>query len=364
MPANPIDALTDRRVLNRIVNERIKPYTALRNLLFPPSTTNPLTEETAQVDVLKGTFGMAPFVKIGQKAIIMDSLNGTSYTVDTPFINIKRPLKWGTRFAKRQAGQQVFTSVDQSLAMVREAIERDMDMLNTLIDDREEWMVAQLLTGEISYSSEGNDSFIINSGKPLANTFSVPLAWAGGSAKPLEDIKTMKQVVSTVRGAIPNIGICGANAATALRDMISTTAGELVSVINTRSGVIAAERLNLLSRISADGMIHIGNVGDVEFFEYLGTFNPDDGGAATALIRTDYIEFFSIEQRAVAMREFMYGMIPDLRAIMAGQAVTQRWVDVDAPKFDQGSFQALIMSRPLPWFFRPDWNVSMKVTNI
>ncbi|MCK5616088.1 major capsid protein [Candidatus Pacearchaeota archaeon] len=363
MPANPIDALTDRRVLNRVVNKRIKPYTALTNLLFPPSTKNNLFEETAQIDVLEGTFGMAPFVKVGQKAVIMDALNGTSYTVDTPFINIKRPLKWSTKFAKRQAGQQVFTNTDQTMAMIREAIDKDMDMLNTLIDDRIEWMVAQLLTGQISYSSEGLDSFIINSGKPVANTFSVSLAWAGGSAVPLEDIKTMKQVVSVVRGAIPNIGICGATAAAALRAMISAS-GELVNVIKTTSGVIAQERLNLLSRISEDGMIHIGRLGDVDFFEYLGVFNPDDGGAAEALIRTDYIEFFSVDQRAVDMREFMFGMIPDLRAIMSGQAITERWVDVDAPKFDQGTYQALIMTRPLPWFYRPDWNVSMKVTNI
>ncbi len=364
MPANPIDVLTDRRVLNRIVNQRIKPYTALTNLVFPESTKNNLFEETAQIDVLTGTFGMAPFVKIGQKAVIMDSLNGTSYTVDTPFINIKRPLKWGTRFAKRQAGQQVFTTTDQALIMVREAIERDMDMLNTLIDDRIEWMIAQLLTGQISYSSEGLDSFIINSGKPVANTFSVSVAWAGGSAVPLEDIKTMKQVVSVVRGPIPNIGICGATAAAALRDMISTSGGELINVIKTTSGVISQERLNLLSRISKDGMIHIGRLGDVDFFEYLGTFNPDDGGVAQALIRADYIEFFSTDARAVEMRELMFGMIPDLRAIMSGQAVTERWVDVQAPKFDQGTFEALIMTRPLPWFFRPDWNVSMKVTNI
>ena len=155
MPANPIDALTDRRVLNRVVNKRIKPYTALTNLLFPPSTKNNLFEETAQIDVLEGTFGMAPFVKVGQKAVIMDALNGTSYTVDTPFINIKRPLKWSTKFAKRQAGQQVFTNTDQTMAMIREAIDKDMDMLNTLIDDRIEWMVAQLLTGQISYYGGG-----------------------------------------------------------------------------------------------------------------------------------------------------------------------------------------------------------------
>ena len=363
MPASPINALTDRRVLNRVVNKRIKPYTALTNLIFPPSTKNNLFEEVAQIDVLEGTFGMAPFVKVGQKAVIMDALNGTSHTVATPFINIKRPLKWSTRFAKRQAGQTVFTNTDQIRAMIREAQERDMDMLNTLIDDRIEWMIAKTLQGQVSYSVEGQDSFIIDVGKPVANTFSVSNAWAGGSATPTEDIRTAKGVVAAVRGPIPNIGICGATAATALRAML-VGSGELVSQIKTTSGVITQERLNLLSRFKEDGMIPMGNLGDIEFFEYTGTFNPDDGSAAEVLIRTDYIEFFSDSQRSVDMRELMFGSIPDLRAIEAGLHVTERYVDVDPPKFDQGTYQALIMTRPLPWLYRPDWQVSMKVTNI
>lgn len=363
MPASPINALTDRRTLNRVLNKRIKPYTALTNLLFPESTKNNLFEESAQVDVLSGTFGMAPFVQIGQKAVIMDALNGTSYTVETPFINIKRPLKWSTRFAKRQAGQTVFSNTDQTRAMIREAQERDMDMLNTLIDDRIEWMIAKIIQGQISYSAEGLDSFIIDVGKPVANTFSVSAAWAAGSANPLEDIRTMKGIVAAVRGPIPNIGICGANAATALRAMLTGT-GELVNVIKTTSGVMTQERLNLLSRFREDGMIPMGNLGDIEFFEYTGVFNPDDGGAAEALIRTDYIEFFSDSQRSLSERELNFGMIPDLRAIEANLHITERYVDTDPPKFDQGTYQALIMTRPLPWLRRPDWQVSMKVTNI
>ena len=363
MPASPINALTDRRVLNRVVNKRIKPYTALTNLIFPPSTKNNLFEEVAQIDVLEGTFGMAPFVKIGQKAVIMDALNGTSYTVATPFINIKRPLKWSTRFAKRQAGQPVFTNTDQIRAMIREAQERDMDMLNTLIDDRIEWMIAKILQGQIAYSVEGQDSFIIDVGKPTANTFSVSNAWNGGSATPSEDMRTVKGIVAAVRGPIPNIGIMGATVATAFRAMLVGT-GELVSQIKTTSGVMTAERMNLLSRFREDGMIPMGNFGDIEFFEYTGTFNPDDGGAAEALIRTDYIEFFSDSQRSIDMRELMFGSIPDLRAIEAGLHVTERYVDVDPPRFDQGTYQALIMTRPLPWLYRPDWQVSMKGTNI
>ena len=287
MPASPITALTNRRVLTQLVNTRIKPYTALTNLIFPASRKQNLTEEFAQVDVLEGSYGMAPFVKIGQKAIIMDALNGTSYTIETPFINIKRPMKYSTRLAKRIAGQSVFTAAGQVevIAMIRAALEEDVDLMNTMIDDRIEWMVAYLLRGQIDYSVEGNDSFSISSGKPSANTYTVSALWDGGSATPFEDISDMKKIVAARRGPIPNIGICGSRAAAALRSMIE--AGSLKAIVTT-SGIDAG-RVNLLSRISEDGMIHIGRIGDVDFFEYLGTYLPDGGGAAEPLIMPTYI---------------------------------------------------------------------------
>ena len=64
--ASPITALTDRRILARLVNKRINRYGALYNLLFPQSVRENLYEETVQIDELTGTAGMAPFVKVGQ----------------------------------------------------------------------------------------------------------------------------------------------------------------------------------------------------------------------------------------------------------------------------------------------------------
>lgn len=359
MPANPITALTNRRVLNKIVNKRIKPYTALTNLVFPASTKKNLFEEFAQVDVLEGTYGMAPFVKVGQKAVIMDALNGTSYTIVTPFINIKRPLQYSTRLAKRLVGQNVFADNSNLIQqMIRQAIEEDVDYMNTLIDDRIEWMVAFLLRGQISYSVEGQDSFTISTGKPAANTFTVSVLWDGGSATPLEDIADAKKVVAAQRGPIPNVAVCGANAAAALRNMLETNQ---ITAIKTDSGITAG-RAELLSRIGEDGLIYIGNIGDVDFWEYLGTFNPDDGGAAEVLIRDDYVEFFSTSQRALDMRSLMFGMIPDLRAIMEGNHITERYMASKMPDVDQGTYEGIIKTRPFPWLYRPDWFVSMKVT--
>jgi hypothetical protein len=356
MPASPITVLTDRRVLNTIVNMRINPYTALYNMLFPASVRETLFEEYLQVDVLTGTTGMAPFVKVGQKAIMVDSPNGTSYTFETPFINIKRPLTYSTRLAKRIVGGNVFVNKPgQILQIIKEEISRDVDYMNTLIDNRLEWLAAKALIGTIEYSVEGNDSFTISTGKPGGNTITSNTYWTT-TCTPHEDIRTMKAVVAAVRGPIPNVGICGASAAAALRALI--LAGTLK--LDTTSGIDIG-RMNLISRIQEDGMIYMGRFCDIDFWEYLGTYADDSTGATTQLIRTNYIEFFSNAQSSVGMRKVFFGLIPDLKAILDGAARTERYMTSKAPDEDQGTYEGIIKSRPFPWFYRPDWQVSMKV---
>lgn len=361
MPANPITTLTNRRVLNAIVNERIKPYTGLTNMLFPATTKQNLFEEFAQVDVLEGTYDMAPFVKLGQRSVIVASLNGKSYTIETPYINIERPMQHSLRLAQRQAGQNVFTVTDQLVAQVRTAIEQDVDFMNTITDDRIEWMIAFLLRGQIDYSVEGNDSFTINSGKPSANTFTVSNLWNAGSATPLEDITDMKKVVAARRGPAPNVGICGAGAAAGLRGMLENkTESALGKAIKTTSGIDVG-RATLIATIEENGMIFIGEIGGVLFFEYTGIFQPDGGGTPEPFIRDAYIEYFSIGPRATAMRDLFFGRIPSLFAMFEGNDVTERYLASIAPTLDKDVYTGILKTRPLPWFKRPDWNVSMKV---
>jgi len=361
MPASPITAMTDRRVFNGIVNMRIKPYVALRSLLFPESRTQTLAEETAQLDVLTGSYGMAPFVKQGQRAILMDSLNGTSYTVACPFINIKRTLKYGNRLAARLAGGSVFVNNDTGALMqaIQQALAEDADMLNTLIDNREEWMVAMLLQNALAYSQDGYDSFTVDSGKPGGNDFAATVLWdiGDGTARPLSDIRTVKRLVASYRGPMPNVAICGADAASALFEMIEA---DLIKPIKTDSGVLAGTA-DLTRGVEDDGMMYIGRLGGVDFYEYSGSYPDDTTGADTPLIRDDYVEFFSTSSRSESMRDLYYGLIPDLLAIMNGQAVTKRYGAVDPPKVDQGTMQGILKSRPLPWFRRADWQVSLQV---
>lgn len=361
MPALPITALTERRLFNGIVNKRIKRYTTLSRTVIPEGQHQTLQEESAQLDVLTGTAGMAPFVKLGQRAILMDSLGGTSYTVSCPFINIKRTLKYSTRLAARIIGQRVFSDGGEQL---REAIlfamAQDADFLNDLIDNREEWMVAMILQNNLSYSQDGYDSFTVDTGKPSGNTFTAPILWSltDGTTMPLKDIRTVKKLIGTYRGPMPTIGICGSNAGAAITQLFEKG---LIPAINLQSGVLAGGG-DLRSDLEDNGMIFLGRLGNVDFYEYTGTYVDDTTGSETPLIRTDYIEFLSQSPKSIAHRRMYYGLIPDLNAIMTGQAVTKRFGISVPPKPDQGTFQGIIQTRPLPWFERADWQVSLKVT--
>ena len=119
---------------------------------------------------------------------------------------------------------------------------------------------------------------------------------------------------------------------------------------------------DLIANIEQDGMLHIGRLGNVEFFEYTGEFNPDGGGTAEPFIRDEYVEFFSTSQRSISERQLMFGMIPDLKAIMANLHVTERYFTSKLPDEDAGSYIGYVKSRPFPWLYRADWQVSMKVT--
>jgi hypothetical protein len=337
---------------------RINRKVALTSLFFPESTKDNLETEFAQVDVLEGSYGMAPFAMIGQKAFMVDQLNGRSYTLQTPFINIGRPLKWSTDFVKRQAGMGVFVNSDTNAARARAAMEKDVDYMNALIDNRIEWMVAMIIRGQIDYDAEGHDSFIINSGKPSANTLLAAILWDNGSANPFEDFFQAKKVIAARSGPAPNIAICGATAGAALRAMVTS---EGIKILKTTSGVDTGGSMSMRQVIEDSGMVFLGRLSEIDIYEYTGTFQPDDGGSDEPFIRDNFVEFFSTSDRSVSERQLLFGSMPDLLIIQAGEHVTERHLTTVPPKPDQGTLQGIMKSRPFPHLRRPDWQVSLQV---
>ena len=351
---------TTKRVMTEVVNKREKGKKALTSILFPPSVEQNLTSEYVQVDQLTGQNGMAPFVEKNGKAVAVDQLNGDSYIVECPSINIKRALTCNDLLLERQAGQKVFYSngVDIYKEAAEKQIRDDLYNLDEMIENRVEWMVSQLIQGEISYSVDGGASFKITTSKPNGNTFDVGTAWTADTAMPLNDIKKAKRVVQPYSGPGLQIAVCGQTASDALTTLVE--AGKITS-IKTDSG-IEAGMASLIAQYQENGMLYLGTYGGIPFFEYAGTFVRDsDGTTVDPFIRTDYVEFLSTVRPE--SRVLYNGVIRDIEAILAGLHIGRRFATSDVDK-DVGTYIAWLKARPLPWLKRPDWNVSMKVTNL
>lgn len=359
MAADPILAL-EARQLTRVVNRTERPRRALTSLLFPDSTHELLTTETVQVDELTGTDEMAPFIEKDGEAIAVGADSGSSYTLDTPMISVKRALTASKMLFERQAGQtQIFTSEGQDVAgeaIIRQ-IAKDVAKMERTVNKREEWMIAQLLVGVISYSVEGGASFTITTAKPSGNQFVAPGGvWTGATPTPLHDIKVVQRVLNDNEVGQATDAIGDVTAADALDALLES---DTLKLDNTRN--VEVGEATLIAMYEANGMRYIGRIGGVRFWEYNAKFPADGTGTLTSFIRAGYFEFFSTAQEAVDDRTLFYGMIPDFDAINEGMAVTRRYAKSELKK-EPSVYISYLKTRPLPWFYRPDANVSMKVT--
>ena len=342
---------TTKRAMTAVVNKREEGKKALTAMLFPLATEENLMNEFVQVDQLTGTAGMAPFIEKNGKAIAVDQLNGDSYILETPSINIKRALTCNEQLLKRAAGEPVFSpdGVDVYKDAMEKQIASDLGHMEELVRNRVEWEIAQLLQGEISYSVEGGASFKVTTAKPAGNSFTVGTLWTASAPVPLKDIRAAKRVVQQYSSPGFQVAICGLNASTAFSDMLEN--GK-VSALKDDSGVVAGLG-NLIADFQDNGMLYLGTLGGIPFFEYAGV-----DGDGNAFIRTDYVEFVTTARPD--MRKMYNGPILDVEAVMSGMHIARRFANSDIDK-DRGTYVGYLKARPLPWFMRPDWNVSMKV---
>jgi len=357
----PIPAL-EMRVLTEVVNKRNKPYTTLSQILFPESTRSVLPTGSVQIDELTGDAVMAPFIKVGGKAVPLGQKNGKSYQLSTPFISVYRPITASDELLKRMAGQPVFVvnGTDVMGDALRSQTAEDSDYLNEACDMREEWFVSKLLTGTVSYDVDGKDSFTIATGKPVGNDYSVSPLWTASGATPVSDIVDAQTVAQAYRAPAFTHGFCSKEAADAFRALLE--AGS-ISIIKSDSG-IAAGNAAMRSAFEENGLRYLGTLTatSVELWEYAATYvDVDNGNAVTPYIRAGYIELVSLSARAMGTHMCKYGAIADIKAIQEGLHMTKR-LSFATYDEDAGSLKQYLKSRPFFWFKRPEWYVSIKVT--
>lgn len=342
------------------INEMKSPNMFLKRLLFPNHVTLP-TEDIEMSLLTKGR-ETAPFVRKNAEGVMVAGHAETFQTVSATNIRIKRPITPSDLLYTRRPGTTIFvngrTSTQRSA--IRAHINRDLQTLNDLITNSEEWLCAQALQGTISYEVADQEVFQITFPKPSGNniTLASGRAWDNADStlpRPLQDVHAVKRVLSDEVGLQPTDAICGLTAANALLELAES--GNLPA-FKTDSGV-SAGTISFVEQFNDDGAIFLGTMGGVRFWEYSRTVTHN--GSSTALIRTDYVEF--VTRSPAAERVLYYGAIADMRTITGNLGQMERFAkswEVEDPS----AYMALAASRPLPVPRRPGAMVSMKVTNV
>lgn len=339
--------------LTAMANNMKAPQSFIKNLLF--GNVRSYSTENIVYAVLSGGREVAPFVQKNGEAIMAGGYTEAEKTVSPANIRIKRPLEAADLIFRRHAGDVVFADgADVQQAAARE-VARQMQRLEDLVSNAEEYLCAQAIRGVISYTAADESVFTITLEKSGGNTITLTDFW-DQTGDVAETIMTARKRMHRQVSLQPTDIILGEEAATAF--IKSSSVKELLDLRNTAFGM-----LDLTNGIGASGPLQgampLGSVGGIRVWAYFPSVTLPDG-TDYPLVRTKYAEF--VHNGPMAMNEMAYGAISDLDALdgglLSGRRFSKSW---RLP--DPSVQQVLIASRPLPIMKRPDSVVSVKVVS-
>lgn len=160
---------------------------------------NPIITPTVDIDVVKGTRKLAPFVspRIGSKTVAGEGF--TTQTYKPPMVAPDYPFT-GEDLETRMAGENIYSGNspdDRLTALVSQKLASFDDMINR----REEWMVAQALaTGTIPVVGEGINQTIdfgfTNKSGALAAKSKWSYVATDYTGDPIKNLKTWKRLLA------------------------------------------------------------------------------------------------------------------------------------------------------------------------
>tara|TARA_R110002094_G_scaffold220250_1_gene192766 strand:+ start:5330 stop:6376 length:1047 start_codon:yes stop_codon:yes gene_type:complete len=335
--------------LTPMVNEMKSPRTFLRDAFFGDVETQ--TTENIVFSVLEGGRETAPFVKRDGEAIMAGGYTEKEYTIGAPNIRIKRPLEAADLIFRRHAGDVIFADGGSVEAAAEREIARQLQRLNELIDNAEEYLCALAIRGTISYTAADEANFTITYPKPAANTVTLTNFWDGASATPMQDSRDAKFIMHDAVSLNPTDVLLGSEATDSF-----LAADEVRSLLDTKS--VNAGNLNLSADVDSQGAMFLGLFAGMRWWSYPSQVTV--AGVATDLIRAKYAEF--LHRGPAAEMKLYYAAISDLDAMDAGLLATRRF-SKSWRQQDPSVHQILVTARPLPVLRRPGAVVSMKVVS-
>lgn len=322
----------------------ILPTTSFLKALMFGGREATVPTESIELSYLVGTRKMAPFVEVNSEAVMVAGRSKVFANVSPPNIRIKKPMEAFSALVKRQPGTGVFTNGGQILAARRKAIGEDLQTMRDLIDVREEWMVAQMLTGTtaasivLSYSSAELANFTITVPRPHATDFvaTAGVSWATSTAI-YNDFHRAKTVMAKHQQLPVTDCIMGATAA--VNFINNTTVHALLDNKNIDAGALA-----LQNQFNESGVVYLGRFAGVRCWQYVAEYINDAGSS---------VEFIGAEQAIFVHAGpanksiWWYGAIADHDAMDQGLLETKMFVK-SKNTWDPSSHVQLAHSRPLP----------------
>lgn len=346
-----------------LVNNIKLPSSFLTTLYFQ-GREQVLPTESVELSYKEGERLMAPFVEVNAEAISVGGRSTTFANVSTPNIRIKRPMEAYNVFLRRQPGTGMFITSGAPVADARTAaIAEDAAYMVELVENRLEWMVAQMLTDptsgtiNLSYSVADRANWKISIPRKTAMT--ATLVGGGGWDQAVSgtvgdgiaaNFHTVKEAFSENQNAAPEVCVMDKLAAA-----MFLSAPGIKDLLDKRN--VSVGTLEMINQFNESGAIYLGTFCGIPCWEYARGY-VSDAGAATNFMPANTAIFISGGRKD---GKILYGAIPDHDAFEQGMFVGKRfsksWKEPDPSVYTQ-----LLQTRPLPMIRNPNSIYVLTVT--
>lgn len=340
-----------------MVNEIKTPSSFLTTLLFG-GREEAIPTESMELSYKDGTRDLAPFVEVNGEAVQVGARSTTFATVSLPNIREKRPMDAYNAFIRRQPGTGMFITSGAPVAEARaQAIAEDAAYMVELVENRVEWMVAQMITSMIdgfmrlTYSVRDRANFTISIPRSteMDNTLTGGALWDGVSPDIEENFHRTKRLFSKHVNGPAGTLVLGTSASNAFRKNAAVKAD-----LDKKN--VSAGTLQLVNQFNGEGAIYLGNIYGIDVWEYAREYMseaaPGVPSVATPFIPAN-MGVFIAGGTVLQDNKIFYGCIPDHGAFEGGSFVGKRfsksWTQPDPSVYIQ-----LLQTRPLPIIRRPN----------
>ena len=300
------------------LQEAVKPKaTFLRDRYFPTRDGDIFTSEDVIVDFKDETdLTLAPAVIPAKGGIQVERGGYKTHSFEPPLIAPERVLT-ASQLLKRQAGEQVFSSVSPK---EREAkiLTQDMADLNTMIDNREEYMAAQvLLNGGYTlkqYADKYGDAseyvekqLVFYEGGSNPYTYTPSTKW-DNSGDIIADIAAMAQMLTKRGLPATDLIVSGAVADVMLSD------ATVLKLLDNRRFILAQE-VNPQENADGSVLIAVLNVKGhlINVFSYTRQYRSEaKSGSPLVYTMEDFIPTNYAIMTAPGMGRTAYGAITQM----------------------------------------------------